>query len=316
MQSDPYGRPKVDEFCWIDAALLPEPQPQFDLARLLPPNGEATLQPTSSSFETEEWCRAEDIRRAKAAEQFDWAEWPLIYGFYDVPNYFASMMEKLASSNSPSLSSPASATCMREFRRRFCGMMLEFLNDQHVEKEWVTLSLNNPLYLKDDRYWDGWHFDAPRFLRAALRIAGVTTAPGFLIGYLHAVIHTELSGEGFTIQLRGICGGEKLTYFRRLQETISDPANRAIIYDFVSSVFSVLATTHQVDDLAKELPRMMPNDIRSFVQLRHGVREVVQVPEELQTAYLIWRELHQDSALVLFSGVRFKDQRLIPVDEI
>ena len=317
MKSNPYDRPEFDEYCWLDAADLPEPQPQFDLARLLGRNGEAEPQPLFSAFETEEWCRTEDIRRAKAAENFDWEEWPLIFGLDDVPAYFASMLGELASPSSDSpYTSPASAICMRKFRRKFCGMVLEFLSNQHaVNKEWVTLSPNIPRYSKDDKYWDAWHFGASRFLRAALRMAGVTTAPGFLIGYIHAVMDTELGQEGFTIQLRGICGGEKLTHFRRSQDSISNPANRPMVCDFISRFFKVQTTTHRIGDLVSELPRLMPNHVQSFVQLRHGVREVVQVPEELQIGYLVWRELHRESPLVIFSGVRPKDQRLVPVDE-
>lgn len=211
----------------------------------------------------------------------------------------------------------ASATSMRNLRLRFLGAVLKFA-EMHEDPAaaWVTLSHRDWCFGSDDKFWHESVFDAPRVFRSILRIAGVMTAPGFLIGYLHTQFDQKTNA--FYLQYRGFCGGEKLAMYRQMTGSLNDESNASLIRDYIGAtprVANFVTTIHKVDDFIAQLPNLMPNGITMKRTTADATPKLSRVPEPYHSAYLIWAELYRFQPVFILSGVRIKDGELVLVAE-
>jgi hypothetical protein len=301
---------------------LPTPDRRYRLDRILkqPVDHDAEFVPPRT-FETVQWCKSEDKRRADALRAAARAElgdevWLQMAVERDhAPDDLADDLEKHTGYIRPPLPSRASAIWTRELRLRFLGNTLQFLSEQTDPRAsgWITVSrihwdledgvddLEAGIGLSEDD-WDNARFDVPRQFRALMRCSGVIDAPGFLIVCLHAVFTHH---KRIRLEFRGICGGEKLQRFRQIDGFIANQANRELIEDYVGgSRFGPFIIASQViKNLVPGLAAMMPNGVTHRIATRGNPVTFKRPPEPSYSKYITWLHLMRNTPAVIMSGV-------------
>jgi len=150
-----------------------------------------------------------------------------------------------------------------------------------------------------------------------LRIAGVMTAPGFLITYLHAQF--DPANSKFVLQFRGMAEGKKLTYFRQSPRTLMDKNNEPSVLDHIGErpewVAHIAIASYPIRNLRKEISCMMPNFISERGQISgknppaHSPARPIREP--YGGAYLMWLDQHVHEQVVVMSNVSIEDGRLV-----
>ena len=267
----------------FDLALLPSPEPQFDLGVLLTKGKPSDGNP-SSGFESLASCVAEDNHRAHVLRQSP--RWAVRCS--DSYVFHLDEMLNCCSQDDDwwwTSLTRASATAMRELRCRFLGATLKFVSDQPgIKPALITASHPGWCFGLDD-YWDERLFPAPRDFRSILRIGGVMTAPGYLIAYLHTQFDPKI--RRFVLQFRGVCGGEKLRCFLDLPQTLAARHHLPPLIDHldprITEQPSISVGVHAIDDLPRQITAMMPSTATRLAKPGGGSQKLRPVPEPRST---------------------------------
>jgi hypothetical protein len=291
---------KPNHWIWLLNLLnLPPPSPPYSLEAL------AVANPGSPSFETMDECVTENQRRAAAFGLADWHEWPRCYD-----EEVLQLQELLFECNSADWDSTylgasvVSAVSMRELRLRLLGGVLRFALAQKVGRPaWIAASHPAWCFGLTDYYWNDVDFRLPDLFRALLQLAGITSAPGYLITYIHPVFSPL--DETFRFQFRGLCAGEKLRLFRQLRDTLMQPRCKALVHAMLHDSADRMSTSVRViSDIRRQITHMMP-PVPTVQSRAHTNGVIPAVPEPHFSLYLAWAHLHRGYPMGVTSGTRF-----------
>jgi hypothetical protein len=286
---------------------LPSPDRRYRLDQLLKQrvDHDAEFVP-AGKFETVQWCKSEDKRRASAlrAVSYD-APWVQMAVDRDqAPEDLADDLDKHKGYTRPPFSR-ASAIWTRELRLRFLGNILQFLSERTDPRAsgWITISRTHWHLGLSDADWDSVEFDVPRQFRALMRCAGVLDATGFLITCLHAGFDNHY--RKMRLEFRGICGGEKLQRFREIDGFIANEANRGLLEDYIGGpgLGQFVTTSYGVKSVLPGLAAMMPNGVACRIATRGTTLTSKRPPEPSYSHYITWLGVMRLIPIVIMSGV-------------
>ena len=143
----------------------------------------------------------------------------------------------------------------------------------------------------------------PNVFRALLQLAGITSASGYLITYIHPVFSPL--DEKFTLQFRGICAGEKLRLFRQLRDILMQPRCKALVHAMLHGSADRMSTSvRAITDIRRQITHMMP-PVPTVRCRAHTNGVIPAIPEPHFSLYLAWAHLHRGHPMGVTSGTRF-----------
>jgi len=291
---------KPNHLIWfLNILNLPPPSLRYSLEAL------AVANPGPPRFETIDECVTENQRRAAAFGLADWDGWPRCDD--EEVHELQELLLECNSANWDSTylgASVVSAVSMRELRLRLLGGVLRFALAQKVGRPaWIAASHPVWCFGLGDYYWRDVNFRVPDVFRALLQLAGITSAPGYLITYIQPVF-SPVDGN-FRLQFRGICAGEKLRLFRQLRDILMQPRYQVLLDAMLhDSADRMITSVTAISDIRRQITHMMP-PVPTVQSRAHTNGVIPAIPEPHFSLYLAWAHLHRGYQMGVTSGTRF-----------